>query len=86
VAAAVNGAAPAAYAADQAPPGMNAAAISGYRTISDVGYVIGPVMLGLLVDWQGAEAGLLFAALLVFAVGAMFWRYAPENWQGVARR
>ena len=86
VAAAVNGAAPAAYAADQAPPGMNAAAISGYRTISDVGYVIGPVMLGLLVDWQGAEAGLLFAALLVFAVGALFWRYAPEHWQGVARR
>ena len=86
VAAAVNGAAPAAYAADQAPPGMNAAAISGYRTISDVGYVIGPVMLGLLVDWQGAEASLLAAAALVGGIGLLFWRYAPEQWQGVARR
>jgi MFS family permease len=86
VAAAVNGAAPAAYAADQAPPGMNAAAISGYRTLSDVGYVVGPVMLGLLVDWQGAEASLLAAAALVGGIGLLFWRYAPENWQGAARR
>lgn len=86
VAAAVNGAAPAAYAADQAPHGMNAAAISGYRTISDVGYVVGPVMLGLLVDWQGAEASLLAAAALVGGIGLLFWRYAPEQWQGVARR
>ncbi len=86
VAAAVNGAAPAAYAADQAPPGMNAAAISGYRTISDVGYVIGPIMLGLLVDWQGAEISLLVAAVLVGGIGLLFWRYAPERWQSAARR
>lgn len=85
VAAAVNGAAPAAYAADQAPPGMNAAAISGYRTISDVGYVVGPVLLGLLVDWQGAEAGLLAAAVLVGGVGVLFGRYAPENWRSGTR-
>ena len=85
VAAAVNGAAPAAYAADQAPPGMNAAAISGYRTISDIGYVVGPVLLGLLVDWQGAEAGLLAAAVLVGAVGLLFGRYAPEHWRAGAR-
>lgn len=85
VAAAVNGAAPAAYAADQAPPGMNAAAISGYRTISDVGYVVGPVLLGLLVDWQGAEAGLLAAAMLVGGVGILFGRYAPENWRSGTR-
>ncbi|HWT10436.1 MAG TPA: MFS transporter, partial [Roseomonas sp.] len=81
VAAAVNGAAPAAYAADNAPPGMNAAAMSGYRMISDVGYVIGPVMLGLVVDWQGAEAGLLVAAFLVGGVGLLFARYAPEKWR-----
>ncbi len=86
IAAAVNGAAPAAYAADQAPPGMNAAAISGYRTLSDVGYVVGPVLLGLLVDWQGAEASLLFAALLIGGVGLLFWRYAPERWQRPAGR
>ena len=41
-AAGVSGAAPATYAADVAPAGMNAAAISGYRMLSDLGYVIGP--------------------------------------------
>jgi MFS family permease len=85
VAAAVNGAAPAAYAADKAPPGMNAAAMSGYRMVSDVGYVIGPVLIGLLVDWRGAEAGLLLAAGLLGAVGLLFARYAPERWQAAAK-
>lgn len=81
VAAAVNGAAPSAYAADNAKPGMNAAAMSGYRMISDVGYVIGPILLGLVVDWQGAEAGLLCAAFLVGGVGLLFARFAPESWR-----
>lgn len=80
VAAAVNGAAPAAYAADNAQPGMNAAAMSGYRMLSDVGYVIGPILLGLIVDGWGAEAGLVAAAVLVGGVGLMFWRFAPERW------
>lgn len=81
VAAAVNGAAPAAYAADNAKPGMNAAAMSGYRMLSDIGYVIGPILLGLVVDWQGAEAGLLVAAFLVGGMGLLFARYAPEQWK-----
>ncbi|MBP7660376.1 MAG: MFS transporter [Burkholderiaceae bacterium] len=81
VAVAVNGAAPAAYAADNAPPGMNAAAMSGYRMVSDVGYVIGPILLGLVVDWQGAESGLLFAAFLVAGAGLLFARFAPEQWR-----
>lgn len=81
VAAAVNGAAPAAYAADHAPPGMNAAAMSGYRMLSDVGYVIGPILLGLVVDWQGAETALLVAAALVGGVGVLFARFAPERWR-----
>ncbi len=81
VAAAINGAAPAAYAADNAGPGMNAAAMSGYRMVSDAGYVIGPILLGVIVDWRGAEAGLLFAAFLVASAGLLFARYAPEQWR-----
>ena len=38
----MGGAAPAAYAADSAPPGMNAAAIGAFRMTGDAGYVIGP--------------------------------------------
>lgn len=82
VAAAVNGAAPVAYAADKAPAGMNAAAMSGYRGISDIGYVIGPVVLGLVADWRGEQAGLLVSAALVGIVGLLFARYAPERWRG----
>ncbi len=84
VASAVNGAAPAAYAADNAQPGMNAAAMSGYRMVSDAGYVIGPILLGLVVDWQGAEVGLLVAAFLVGGVGLLFARFAPERWRRAA--
>ena len=40
----ISGAAPAAYAADLAPKGMMAPALSMYRTIADLGYVIGPLL------------------------------------------
>lgn len=79
VAAGVSGAAPAAYAADVAPPGMNAAAISTYRMLSDLGYVVGPIALGVATDGFGANAALGFAAALLVVVGVMFARWAPET-------
>ena len=54
VAMSVGGSAPVAYAADLAPQGMNAAAMSTYRMVSDFGYVIGPIVLGLVVDGYGS--------------------------------
>jgi MFS family permease len=59
VASGVSGAAPAAYAADVAPPGMNAAAMSMYRMLGDLGYVVGPVALGASTDLFGANATLI---------------------------
>ena len=81
VAAGVSGAAPAAYAADVAPPGMNAAAISSYRMLSDLGYVIGPIALGAAADLFGADATLGVTALLLVAVSLVFWRFAPESFR-----
>lgn len=81
VAAGVGGAAPASYAADVAPPGMNAAAMSTYRMLSDVGYFVGPVALGLATDLFGAEATLGVTALLLVAVATLFARYAPETYR-----
>ena len=78
-AASFSSAAPQAYAADAAPAGMNAAAISGFRMLSDVGYVVGPIGLGLMVDWRGASQSLLFAAAIVIVSGMLFARYAPET-------
>ena len=82
VAMSVGGAAPAAYAADSAPPGMNATAISTYRMAGDAGYVIGPLALGLVVDLYGAIPALLGGAVLLIAVGAAFAFYAPETHRG----
>jgi MFS family permease len=79
VAAGLSGAAPATYAADVAPPGMNAAAMSTYRMLSDLGYVAGPLALGLATDLFGAEATLAVTAALLVAVALVFARLAPET-------
>jgi DHA1 family multidrug resistance protein-like MFS transporter len=81
VAGGVSGAAPAAYAADVAPSGMNAAAISSYRMLSDLGYVLGPIVLGLVTDLLGADTALASTAALLAVVAALFaWR-APETYR-----
>ena len=82
VASSVGGAAPAAYAADSAPPGMNAAAMSTFRMTGDAGYVIGPLALGLIADIYGPVAALLGAAFLLVLVGAVFAIVAPETYRG----
>jgi len=81
VASGISGAAPAAYAADVAPPGMNAAAMSTYRMLGDVGYMLGPLALGLVADLFGLETALATAAVLLAAVGLTFARRAPETWR-----
>jgi DHA1 family multidrug resistance protein-like MFS transporter len=82
VASSVGGAAPAAYAADTAPPGMNAAAMSTFRMMADAGYVIGPLALGLIADLYGPVAALLGAAGLLVIVGIAFAALAPETYRG----
>jgi len=78
IAAGIGGAAPAAYAADVAPPGMNAAAMSAYRMVGDLGYVVGPVVLGVATDLVGADATLGATAVLLVCVAVLFGRLAPE--------
>jgi MFS family permease len=84
VASSVGGSAPAAYAADSAPPGMNAAAMSTFRMMGDAGYVIGPLALGLVADIWGPVTALLVSAALLVAVGAAFALVAPETHRGHA--
>jgi MFS family permease len=82
----VGGAAPAAYAADSAPPGMNAAAMSTFRMTGDAGYVIGPLALGLIADLWGPVAALVVAAALLMGIGAAFALVAPETHRGATPR
>lgn len=71
--------APAAYAADSAPRGMNAAAMGSYRMLSDVGYVAGPILLGWLGDTGGLDLPLWCAAAALFVMAGLFGWYAPET-------
>ena len=82
IAMSVGGTAPATYAADSAPPGMNAAAMSTFRMVGDLGYVIGPIALGLVVDAQGPQSALLLAAAISVAIGLLFLKFAPETYRG----
>jgi MFS family permease len=81
VAAGISGAAPAAYAADVAPARMNAAAMSTYRMLSDLGYVVGPIALGVATDLCGANPTLAATAGLLALVALAFMRLAPESFR-----
>jgi DHA1 family multidrug resistance protein-like MFS transporter len=79
IAISAGGSAPAAYAADTAPPGMNAAAMSTFRMTGDLGYVIGPLALGFIADLYGPVAALLGGAGMLILVGAAFALIATET-------
>ena len=78
-AAALSIAAPAAYAADSAPPGKTAAAMSAYRMTADAGYVIGPIALGLLADLTSPAIAILAGSAVLIALGVVFAVASPEK-------
>ena len=81
IASGIGGSAPAAYAADSAPPGMNASAMSLFRMLGDIGYVVGPILLGFIVDIHGTNVALYMAASILFIIGTLFARFAPEPYK-----
>jgi len=83
VASAAGASAPASYAADCAPPRMNATAMSTYRMLADLGYIIGPLALGGLADANGAATAILLSAALMVLVTLLFARWAPETYAQV---
>ncbi len=82
IATSVGGAAPASYAADCAPPGMNAVTMSTFRMLGDAGYVVGPLLLGLIADATGPGTSLLIGAAMLAAAALVFAVLAPETWRG----
>jgi MFS transporter, DHA1 family, multidrug resistance protein len=79
IAGGIGGAAPSAYAADIAPTGMNAAAMSSFRMFAETGYVLGPLVLGFIADVFGANAALGWTAAFLVVVGVLFGACAPEK-------
>ena len=79
IAGGVAGAVPAAYAADMAPPGMNALTMSTFRMVSEFGYVIGPLLLGWISDLSSGEAALFATAGIFASTSTLFALFAPET-------
>src|SRR3954470_14241455 len=75
----IAGAAPAAYAADLAPKGRIGPAMGLYRTIADLGYVIGPLLFGSIADFISPQASLYFNAALLICWVILFFVRAPET-------
>jgi MFS family permease len=86
ISAGIAGAAPNAYAADMAPPGMNASAMGLYRMVADSGYIAGPFLLGLSADLLSTTTALYMTAGLVFVSGVAFALFAPETYSARAAR
>ncbi len=75
----VSGAAPAAYAADIAPPGLTAPTMGLYRALADAGYVAGPLALGIISDVQSPFAALGFTSAILIGSGVLFALRAQES-------
>lgn len=86
VASAIGGGAPSVYAADCAPPGLNATTVSVFRMVGDIGYVVGPLLLGVVMDAAGADAALLLAGGMLVVAGLAFAALAPETYSARRRQ
>lgn len=75
----ISSSAPAAYAADLAPPGQGGRVLSRYRTVADAGYVAGPLLLGLIATQASPEVALWACSALLIAAGGVFGLRAPET-------
>lgn len=77
---------PAAVLTGSVPAERLGGAIGGYRLLQDIGFVLGPLVLGAILDRAGFEAGLVFAAVVVAAgsacVAALVRQPAPGAERG----
>lgn len=74
----VAGPAPAAYVADLARGRNYGATLGLFRTMSDAGFVLGPILLGWLSDLRSFSFALYVNAALLVIVGILFGIFAKE--------
>jgi MFS family permease len=80
------GPAPAAYAAEIAPPELRGLAMGLYRTSGDFGLLIGAPLLGLIADAEGYGWALATNAVLMIAAVTAFALVAGAGRAGAPRR
>jgi DHA1 family multidrug resistance protein-like MFS transporter len=74
----IAGPTPSAYVADIIPRENYSSGMSLYRAIGDLGFVIGPVLLGWMADARGFDAPLLFTAVFFVVTAGLFQSLAKE--------
>lgn len=74
----ISGPIPVAYVADIIPRENYSVGMGAYRAISDLGFVMGPVLMGWLADMKGFEMALLFNSLFLFLSVLIFHFVAKE--------
>jgi len=67
-----------AYIADVADEASQGMAIGVFRTLSDSGMVIGPLVMGWVIDASSISSGLLLNAILIAIVALAFWMLTPN--------
>jgi MFS family permease len=75
----IMGPAPAAYAADVAPREVRGLAMGLYRSAGDLGFVVGPVLLGAIADATTLGGAIAANAVIVLAVTLLFAAIARER-------
>jgi len=81
----IAGPAPAAYAADIAPPHLRGLAMGLYRSSGDIGFLIGPIILGLVADASDYGWALWLNTVLI-AAASLFFLTARETVQRAGAR
>ena len=75
----ISGPAPAAYAGDIAPAELRGLAMGMYRSAGDVGFVLGPPILGAIADATNIDTALWANALLIVVASLWFGVRARET-------
>ncbi len=85
VAASLSGPAPAAYAVDISPPGLRGLGMGMFRSGGDVGFMIGPPLVGFVADRGGFGAAMYTNGVIMIAVSLLFL-FAGETGGRTRRR
>ena len=76
---AIGGPASAAYVADITPRTSRGLAMGVNRTMGDLGFILGPLVLGYVADTSGFAPALVVNAGLLATVGVVFYWFAQEE-------
>jgi MFS family permease len=74
---------PPTLAGDLAPPGAEGASIGLYRTAGDIGFIVGPLLLGSIAEQGRFDLGFVLTGALLFIAAAVALTI-PETKQGAA--